>query len=150
MVVTLRWESLGDTEAFAKWFAKAVPANSILFLEGELGAGKTTTTRAILRAAGVEGAIKSPTYTLVESYEVGTRHYHHLDLYRLADPEELDYLGFADLCNSDSTVLIEWAERGEGVLPAPFGKVTLRFDEEARVVTLSGELAALWLQTHQS
>jgi tRNA threonylcarbamoyladenosine biosynthesis protein TsaE len=89
----------------------------VVAIEGDLGAGKTTLVGGILSAAGVTGAVRSPTYTLIEPYEVDGRHIYHLDLYRLADPYEIDALGVRDLLHSSALLLIEWPSRGAGRLP---------------------------------
>src|SRR6056297_3323471 len=91
----------------------------VLHLAGPLGAGKTTLVRGLLRGLGHRGAVRSPTYTLIEPYDELTPRVYHLDLYRLGDPEELDYLGLRDLLTGDTLLLIEWPERGLGVLPTP-------------------------------
>ncbi|OGT49445.1 MAG: tRNA (adenosine(37)-N6)-threonylcarbamoyltransferase complex ATPase subunit type 1 TsaE [Gammaproteobacteria bacterium RIFCSPHIGHO2_12_FULL_41_15] len=89
----------------------------IVYLEGDLGAGKTTMVRAMLNELGYDGLVKSPSYTLVESYSVVGLSLHHFDLYRLADPEALEYLGLADYLTPSSICLFEWAEKGRGWLP---------------------------------
>ena len=91
----------------------------VVFLSGELGAGKSTFARGVLRALGVQGPIKSPSYTLVETYALPEVNAVHLDLYRLIDPAELEHLGLADYHRPGFLWLIEWPERGAGRLPAP-------------------------------
>ncbi|HEY0231016.1 MAG TPA: tRNA (adenosine(37)-N6)-threonylcarbamoyltransferase complex ATPase subunit type 1 TsaE, partial [Dokdonella sp.] len=91
----------------------------IIHLAGELGAGKTTLARALLQALGVGERIKSPTYSLIESYRVGDLDIHHLDLYRIADAGELEWLGLDELWSPATLVLIEWPERAAGTLPPP-------------------------------
>jgi len=107
------------TAALGARLAAALPPRLVIYLEGDLGAGKTTLTRALLHAAGHEGRVRSPTYTLIEPYRLGERAYYHLDLYRLADPEELEYLGLRDLLVEPCVLLIEWPSRGQGMLPPP-------------------------------
>lgn len=121
--------SAGDTAALGAALARIVAAPCVIALEGPLGAGKTTFVRGFLRARGYEGPVRSPTYTLVETYPLDGGPVHHLDLYRLADPEELEYLGVRDLATDDSIWLIEWPERGHGFLP-PFDR-HVRIDCEA-------------------
>lgn len=107
------------TEAWAQRLAPLVGSGGVVFLHGDLGAGKTTLTRALLRSLGVGERIKSPTYSLIESYNANGVGLHHLDLYRIADAGELEWLGLADLCVEPSLLLVEWPERGQGALPAP-------------------------------
>ncbi len=105
--------------AFAQHLAGMVGEGGVIHLHGDLGAGKTTFARALLRALGVGERVKSPTYSLIESYAIGDLAAHHLDLYRIADPGELEWLGLADLAAGRHLILIEWPERAGGAAPAP-------------------------------
>ncbi|WP_267223984.1 tRNA (adenosine(37)-N6)-threonylcarbamoyltransferase complex ATPase subunit type 1 TsaE [Dyella silvae] len=107
------------TAALASRLADALQEGLVIYLHGELGAGKTSFARALLTALGVGERIKSPTYSLVESYRVQDRPAWHLDLYRIADPGELEWLGLDALSDPAALVLVEWPERGAGALPAP-------------------------------
>lgn len=116
---TASW-SLPDeraTTALGHCAAGAIDGGLVIYLQGELGAGKTSFARALLGALGVGERIKSPTYSLVEGYRAGERPAWHLDLYRIADPGELEWLGLDALADPDALVLVEWAERGRGALP---------------------------------
>ena len=108
----------------------------IVFLKGELGVGKTTLVRGYLRALGYEGAVKSPTYTLVEPYELAGIPLAHLDLYRVSDPVELEYIGLEEIFEESSLAFIEWPERGNGYLPSPDLVVTLSLEAQTRIASL--------------
>lgn len=113
-------------------------AGSVVYLQGDLGAGKTTLARALLGALGVTGAIRSPTYTLLEPYRAGRHEVIHLDLYRLRDAEELESLGLRDYAPERTLWLVEWPERGAGHLPAPDLVIALEHRGAARGARLSG------------
>ncbi len=130
------------TEALGARLARTVPAGSVIFLQGDLGAGKTTLVRGFLRARGYRGAVKSPTYTLVEPYPLDDGiTVHHLDLYRLGDPEELEWIGLRDLFSEDSICLIEWPERGAGSLPQPDMVVRLEIEGNSRRASITASPA---------
>lgn len=103
--------------ALAQRLAPAASEGLVVHLYGDLGAGKTTFARALLQALGVGERVKSPTYSLIESYPLANNAAHHLDLYRLADPEEVEWLGLPDLADPDALILIEWPERGGQRIP---------------------------------
>ncbi|WP_043530182.1 tRNA (adenosine(37)-N6)-threonylcarbamoyltransferase complex ATPase subunit type 1 TsaE [Litchfieldella xinjiangensis] len=134
MQVTLEDEAA--QVAFGEALGLALAGRGQVHLQGELGAGKTTLTRGVLRAYGHQGAVKSPTYTLVEPYRFNDREVHHFDLYRLADPEELEFIGARDLLDDDSLCLIEWPSRGEGWLPEPDLAVQLSVSGMGRTAEL--------------
>ena len=119
------------TEALGARLAQTLPARAVVYLHGDLGAGKSTLARALLRALGVTGTIRSPTYTLVEQYPLATGGIAlHLDLYRIGDPGELEFLGLDE--DAARLWLVEWPERGAGGLPAPDLRVQLAVAGEGR------------------
>lgn len=121
-----------ETEAFGARLAAALAPGLVIYLGGALGAGKTTLVRGGLRALGWAGSVKSPTYTLLESYEVAGKRLHHFDLYRLTDPAELEFIGLRDLLDGQAILLVEWAERGAGLLPAADVTVEILFQDHGR------------------
>jgi tRNA threonylcarbamoyladenosine biosynthesis protein TsaE len=129
------------TEAFGARLAECCRGGLLVFLHGDLGAGKTTLVRGFLRAAGCSGPVKSPTYTLVEPYSSQRGSFYHLDLYRLSDAEELEWIGVRDLFDGEQICLIEWPEQGAGYLPAPALQLYLQPDGGGRRLRLSAASA---------
>jgi len=121
-----------STEALAEALARSLPARAVIYLHGELGAGKSTLARALLRALGVVGPIKSPTYALVERYPLGDSEAVHLDLYRVASTDELEFLGLDELATGACLWLVEWPERGGKALPEADLQVFLTVKGEGR------------------
>jgi tRNA threonylcarbamoyladenosine biosynthesis protein TsaE len=124
------------TAALGARVAGALDGGLVIHLHGPLGAGKTSFARALLTTLGVGERVKSPTYSLVEGYMAGGRPAWHLDLYRIADPGELEWLGLDALADPDAVVLVEWPERGSGALPAADLVVTLGYAGTGRQASL--------------
>lgn len=118
------------------------PGGLTVWLQGELGAGKTTLARACLRGLGHAGRVPSPTYTLVETYELAAATVHHVDLYRLGRPEEAAQLGLAELPGPAGLLLVEWPERGRGHLPPADLGVVINLADPGRLVALTGHSVA--------
>jgi len=145
-----------DTEAFGARLADASERGALIFLHGELGAGKTTLVRGFLRQLGYQGPVRSPTYTLIEPYELSGRAIYHMDLYRMADPEELEYVGVRDYLGEEGICLVEWPERAEELLRAPDLSLYLQHQAQggrtAHIMALSarGERILLRLESDPS
>ncbi len=142
-VETRVWRSEDDTAAFAQRLA-ACPAlrHSFVQLHGDLGAGKTTLVRHLLKALGVSGRVKSPTYTVVEPYELPGLDIWHFDFYRFTDPREWEDAGFRDIFASPGLKLAEWPEKAAGYLPVADLELQLEVDDdETRQVTLQANTA---------
>jgi tRNA threonylcarbamoyladenosine biosynthesis protein TsaE len=131
-MTAIAWErDVLDEQAvadLASEFASQVSAPLVVYLQGDLGAGKTTFARAYIHALGFSGYVKSPSYGLLETYRAGGQDILHLDLYRIEDPEELEYLALRDLYGANTVLMVEWPDRGENYLPKP--DLVLEFGEK--------------------
>lgn len=129
------------TLAAGEALAKAMPEGAIIYLHGDLGAGKTTLMRGVLRGLGHHGKVKSPTYTLVEPYDLAGRRLYHFDLYRLSSPSELLDLGMQDYADGQAACWIEWPEKGQGYLPPADLDCFLSYQGEERLLVMKAKTA---------
>jgi len=148
-------QDAGATEALARALRRQLPedpAGWTLLLEGDLGAGKSTFARALIQAMGHRGPVPSPTYTLVEPYELGGVLVYHIDLYRISDEDELRYLGWAEL--EEGLRLVEWPDRAPGLAATADLRIGLRYSGAGRDVEITGlskrgqSLVAAWARQH--
>lgn len=128
-------KALEDTEQFATRLAKSILDPVSIYLSGELGSGKTTFSQFFIKALGYKGVVKSPTFTILESYPTSPFEVTHLDLYRISSPDELDYLGLRDLFDKH-IILIEWPSKGESYIPQADISIELAIEDEGRSLQL--------------
>lgn len=132
-------EYLADEDATLAWasrFAQRLSGTELVFLKGDLGAGKTTLVRGILRSWGFEGAVKSPTYTLLEPYEIAGQSVYHFDFYRVEDPEELSFIGIDELMSASAIKFVEWPDAFVERLPVPDYEIHLTDEREGRRIAV--------------
>jgi tRNA threonylcarbamoyladenosine biosynthesis protein TsaE len=128
-----------DTLAFGAELARHLQPGMVVYLSGELGAGKTTLARGILRGLGYAGRVKSPSYTLVEPYKLSRLYLYHFDFYRFASPQELGEAGFKEHFNPDSVCLVEWPENAAGLLPAADIRSTMKVAGSGRELEIDAD-----------
>lgn len=130
-------DDLADLAQLSGQFLNQLSAGDVVFLSGDLGAGKTTFCQLLLQAAGVTEPVKSPTYALYNHYQVDKKSFIHMDLYRLSDPEELYFLDIEWILNGQHIVLVEWPSKGEGILPKPNWRLDFDWKNNQRTLTIT-------------
>lgn len=123
------------TVAVGRVLGRLLDGRGLVTLQGNLGGGKTTLSRGLIQSLGHKGAVKSPTYTLVEPYEIGSLQIFHYDLYRLSDPEELEFLGMRDFLDANTLTLVEWPERAGKLLPPADLALNIQVEGRGRRLT---------------
>jgi len=131
-----------DTLTFGAALAAGLEPGLVIYLSGELGTGKTTFARGLLRGLGYDGRVKSPSFTLVEPYELSRLYLYHFDFYRFADPQELGEAGFREHFNPTSVCLVEWPENAAGVVPAADIRITLQVTGSGRQLEIDADTEA--------
>lgn len=134
---TYNIDDLADLAKLSSQFLNQLSAGDVVFLSGDLGAGKTTFCQHLLHAAGVTEPVKSPTYALYNHYQVDKKSFIHMDLYRLSNPEELYFLDIEWILNGQHIVLVEWPSKGTGVLPTPNWQLNFHWKNNKRTLTIT-------------
>jgi tRNA threonylcarbamoyladenosine biosynthesis protein TsaE len=134
--------SESDTLAMGAALGPCLEPGLVIYLSGELGAGKTTLARGLLRGLGYDGRVKSPSFTLVEPYELSRLYLYHFDFYRFTDPRELGEAGFRDPFNPNTVCLVEWPEKAAGVVPAADIRIRLQVTGSGRQLEIDADTEA--------